>query len=146
MGKAFADAKEKEPGQTTQVIIVSPDEKHDWQVSFHPDGTAQYMATQSKACLHIVDALLCQFSGGDKLRLQYTAVMNELRFSSDPVALDTLSLTDIEQNARAARLNLKSLNRDICRYAALLNLGVDNPDLIKVDRFSLPGVFPGNRE
>ena len=72
--------------------------------------------------------------------------MNELRFSSDPVALDTLSLTDIEQNARAARLNLKSLNRDICRYAALLNLGVDNPDLIKVDRFSLPGVFPGNRE
>jgi len=146
LGKAFADAKDKEPGQATHVIIVSPDEKHDWQVSFHPDGTAQYMATQSKACLHIVDALLCQFSSGDKLRLQYTAVMNELRFSSDPVALDVLSLADIEQNARAARLNLKTLNRDICRYAALLNLGVDNPDLIKVDRFSLPSVFQGNRE
>ena len=146
LGKAFADARDKEPGQATHVIIVSPDEKHDWQVSFHPDGTAQYMATQSKACLHIVDALLCQFSGGDKLRLQYTAVMNELRFSSDPVALDVLSLADIEQNARAARLNLKSLNRDICRYAALLNLGEDNPNLIKVNRFSLPGVFQGNRE
>ena len=146
LSKAFSDAKEKKPGQVTQVIIVSPDEKYDWQVSFHPDGAAEYMTTRPKACLHIVDALLCQFSGGDQLRLQYTAVMNELRFSSDPVALDVLSLADIEQNARAARLNLKSLNRDICRYAALLNLGVDNPDLIKIHRFSLPAVFQENRE
>ncbi|MDP7051637.1 MAG: hypothetical protein QF600_06905 [Verrucomicrobiota bacterium] len=146
LGKAFADAKGKKHGQVAQVIIESPDKKHICAVKFYPDGRVEHWPPQSKACLHIVDALLCQFSGGDKLRLQYTAVMNELRFSSDPVALDVLSLADIEQNARAARLNLKTLNRDICRYAALLNLGVDNPDLIKVDRFSLPGVFQGNRE
>ena len=143
---AFADARDKKTGAVPKVIIVSPDEKRDWQMSFHPDGGVEYMATRSKAVLHIVDALLCQFSGGNRLRLQYTAVMNELRFSADPVALDVLSLGDIGQNAGAARLNLGPLNRDICRYAALLRLGEDNPDRIKVERFSLPAVYPGKRE
>ena len=62
------------------------------------------------------------------------------------MALDVLSLGDIGRNARAARLNLGTLNRDICRYAALLKLGENNPARIKVERFSLPAVFPGKRE
>ena len=146
LGLASADARDSKAGAVPKVIIVSPDEKYDWQMSFYPDGGVAYMTTRSKAVLHIVDALLCQFSGGNQLRLQYTAVMNELRFSTDPVALDVLSLGDIGRNARAARLNLGTLNRDICRYAALLKLGENNPARIKVERFSLPAVFPGKRE
>ncbi|MBL67012.1 MAG: hypothetical protein CMO74_00965 [Verrucomicrobiales bacterium] len=146
LGLAHTDAMDEKIEEDPQVIIVSPDEKHDWQLTFHKNGSVEYLTTRSKIRLHIVDALLCQFSGGGQVRLQYTTVMNELRFSDDPVALDVLSLRDIERQAKEARFSLGPVNRDISRYAALLRLGTDNPDRIRLERVSLPVVFPGNRE
>jgi Domain of unknown function (DUF362) len=47
--------------------------------------------------LNITDALICQYEGGEKGLLHYSAALNEIRFSRDAVALDTLSVQELER-------------------------------------------------
>ena len=54
--------------------------------------------------LNIVDALICQYEGQQRSLLHYATVLNELRFSFDPVALDVLSLRELEHQRVAAGL------------------------------------------
>jgi len=42
--------------------------------------------------LNIVDALICQYEGGERGLLHYSVALNQVRFSTDPVALDVLSM------------------------------------------------------
>ena len=55
-----------------------------------------------RVVLNIVDALICQHQGEQRSLLHYSAVLNELRFSADPVALDALSLQELDRQRKLA--------------------------------------------
>ena len=57
-----------------------------------------------RVALNIVDALICQYEGEFHSLLHYSTVLDQLRFSTDPVALDVLSLNELERQRRAAHL------------------------------------------
>ncbi len=83
--------------------------------------------------LNIVDALLCQYEGGEHSRLHESATLNELRFSKDPVALDVLSIEELERQRDAAKMPTVNPSLDLYNNAALLELGVSNPKKIEVE-------------
>src|SRR5204863_8795042 len=80
--------------------------------------------------LNITDALICQYEGGERGLLHYSATLNELRFSRDPVALDVLSLAELERQRRAAHAPELKPNLTLYEIAALLELGVNDPKRI----------------
>lgn len=49
-----------------------------------------------KVALHIVDALIGQYYGEETGLMHYATVLNQIRFSTDPVALDLLSIRELE--------------------------------------------------
>jgi hypothetical protein len=83
--------------------------------------------------LNIVDALICQYEGGERGLLHYSAVLNQLRFSRDPVALDVLSLQDLERQRKAADAPSVKTNLELYNNAALLDLGISDPKKIRVE-------------
>ena len=84
--------------------------------------------------LNIVDALICQYEGGDRGLLHYSATLNELRFSRDPVALDVLSIQELERQRLASHAPEVKPGMELYNNAALLELGVSDPKAIQVDR------------
>ncbi|MBI5774385.1 MAG: DUF362 domain-containing protein [Verrucomicrobia bacterium] len=93
-------------------------------------------AVGEHVALHIVDALLCQYQGEERALLHYSAALNQLRFSNDPVALDVLSLEELDRQRRAANIYLTSGNTNLMelyRNAALLELGVSERARIRVE-------------
>jgi hypothetical protein len=97
-----------------------------------PDRLAQAVpeiyalpALGDRVALNIVDALVCQYQGEHMSRLHDSVALNQLRFSTDPVALDVLSVQEINaQRVRAALALASRTNRlDLYRNAALLELG-----------------------
>jgi hypothetical protein len=89
-----------------------------------------------RVVLNVVDALLCQYEGGERGLLHYSTTLNELRFSRDPVALDVLSAQELEhqrQSASTPATNKPGL--ELYSNAALLELGVCDAkriDILKV--------------
>lgn len=83
--------------------------------------------------LNIVDALICQYEGGDRGLLHYSAPLNELRFSRDPVALDVLSIQELEKQRKAAKAPGVKPDVELYNNAALLELGVNNLKRINVE-------------
>jgi hypothetical protein len=83
--------------------------------------------------LSITDALLCQYEGGDRGLLHYSAVLNQLRFSVDPVALDVLSIQELDQQRQAAGAPAVKPNLELYSNAAELQLGVNDPKRIQVE-------------
>ncbi|HJQ61962.1 MAG TPA: hypothetical protein VJ834_03820 [Burkholderiales bacterium] len=69
--------------------------------------------------------------------LHYSAVLNELRFSRDPVALDVLSIKELARQRSAAQMNATSANSILYDNAELLELGVAELDRINVERVKL---------
>jgi len=55
--------------------------------------------------LNVTDALICQYEGGEHSMLHYSAVLNELWLSRDPVALDVLSLDELARQRKAGRVS-----------------------------------------
>ncbi len=87
--------------------------------------------------LNIVDALVCQYEGGERGLLHYSAMLNELRLSRDPVALDVLSIQELErQRQLASAPPAPKPNMDLYNNAALLELGVS--DAKRIDVLRLP--------
>lgn len=84
--------------------------------------------------LNIVDALVCQYEGGEHGLLHYSAILNELRFSKDPVALDVLSIEELDRQRELAKMATIKPSLDLCNNAALLELGVSDPKRIQVER------------
>jgi uncharacterized protein (DUF362 family) len=91
-----------------------------------------------RVVLNIVDALICQYEGQDRGLLHYSGVLNELRFSRDPVALDVLSLEEINRERRIAGISAGATNPDLYPNASLLEIGVSDPKRIQVDRLEMP--------
>src|SRR5580765_2694753 len=88
--------------------------------------------------LNITDALICQYEGEERGLLHYSAVLNQLRFSRDPVALDLLSLKELDAQRRAANAPKVKPNPDLYDNAALLWLGVANTNQIDIERLKIP--------
>lgn len=84
--------------------------------------------------LNIVDALICQYEGGDRGLLHYSATLNELRFSRDPVALDVLSIQELERQRLASHAPEVKPSMELYNNAGLLELGVNDPKAIQLDR------------
>jgi len=86
-----------------------------------------------KVALCIVDALICQFEGTERGLLHYSTVLNEIRLSRDPVALDVLSIRDLDRQRNLAEATSRKTDRLLYNIAAsLLQLGVDELDKINV--------------
>jgi len=84
--------------------------------------------------LNIVDALICQYEGGERGLLHYSATLNELRFSRDPVALDVLSIQELERQRQSSYAPELKPSLELYNNAALLELGVSDLKAIQVDR------------
>lgn len=87
--------------------------------------------------LNIVDALIVQYQGQSQARLQDSVVLNQLRFSSDPVALDTLSLEELKKQ-RSLRGIPSNVPFRIYENASLLQIGTRDPRHIHIQNLSLP--------
>ncbi len=87
-----------------------------------------------RVVLNVVDALICQYEGQDRGLLQYSAVLNQLRFSRDPVALDVLSVQEIERQCELADVPRAKTNLDLYPNASLLEIGVSDLRHIQVDK------------
>jgi hypothetical protein len=92
-----------------------------------------------RVVLNITDALICQYEGEQRGLLHYSAALNELRFSKDPVALDVLSLRELERTRLASNIPIPRYHSltnqlELLQNAALLELGVSDEGKIKVER------------
>ena len=89
-------------------------------------------ALSDRVVLNIVDALICQYEGEERSLLHYSAPLNQLRFSRDPVALDALSIQELDAQRLAAKAPPVKANLDLFGNAELLELGVSNLKKIQV--------------
>jgi len=87
-----------------------------------------------RVALNIVDALICQYQGEEQTLLHYSVALNQLWFSTDPVALDLLSLQEIARQRKAAKAPPVKTNLELYRNAALLEIGVSDTHHIDVTR------------
>lgn len=92
-----------------------------------------------RVVLNITDGLICQYHGEQRSLLHYSVALNELRLSRDPVALDFLSLRELDRQRRAAQeapAQTHSLSNymELIENAALLQLGSADAESIKVER------------
>jgi hypothetical protein len=86
-----------------------------------------------RVTLNITDALICQYQGEQRTLLHYARSLNQLRFSRDPVALDTLSLTELEAQREKAGIPLSKFSPDLYKNATLLELGLSDVRQIRVE-------------
>jgi len=85
-----------------------------------------------RVVLNITDALICQYEGEERSLLHYSAILNQLRFSRDPVALDTLSLQELDRQRALAKLAAIHFDPELYNNAALMELGISDPKKIDV--------------
>jgi uncharacterized protein (DUF362 family) len=86
-----------------------------------------------KVVLNIVDALMCQYEGEMTSLLHYSLLLNQLRLSTDPVALDVLSLRELKQERTAAKISSPKFSMDLFHNASLLELGVSDEKNIQIE-------------
>jgi len=91
-------------------------------------------AVGDRVVLSIVDALICQYEGEHSIRLHDSVALNELRLSTDPVALDVLSLQELNRQRLTARLPISTNRFDLLPNASELELGVSDPSNIRIER------------
>jgi len=88
-----------------------------------------------RVVLNVVDALLCQYEGEQVGRLHYSSALNQVRVSTDPVALDVLSIQELNvQRALKGISSHSSTNAtDLYRNASLVEIGISDPHQIQVE-------------
>jgi len=92
-------------------------------------------AVGDRVVLNIVDALLCQYQGNQRGLLHYSTTLNEIRLSRDPVALDVLSLKELDRQRQSDDSPPGAVNMELYQNAALLELGV--ADLKRIETRTL---------
>ena len=138
---AYETAKEENRDQT---LLIKSD-SHEWEQIVLPNGRnilkretlGKEELAQSRLRLHITDALLCQFHHGDQSRPDFATALNELWFSEDPVALDTLSYELIAQLRSSLNLPVRSNPRGLLGYAAKMMLGTDSIKSMQIETIRL---------
>jgi hypothetical protein len=91
-------------------------------------------AVGDRVALNIVDALTCQYEGEHSIRLHASATLNELRLSTDPVALDVLSLQELNRQRQLANVPANTNRFELFSIASELELGVSDPANIQIER------------
>jgi hypothetical protein len=86
--------------------------------------------------LNIVDALICQYEGGERGLLHYSVALNQVRFSTDPVALDVLSMQELDKQRGGSAPRMTKLNMELYSNAALLELGRNELKRIQIERLN----------
>lgn len=138
---SYETAKEEKKGQT---LLIRSD-KHEWEQVILPDGRnilecktlGREEMAQSKLRLYITDALLCQFHHGDQSRPDFSTALNELWFSKDPVALDTLSYELITKLRVYLKLPVRSSPRKLLGYASKMMMGTDSVQSMQIETIRL---------
>lgn len=87
-----------------------------------------------RVVLDVTDALLLQYQGGPEGYLQFSTVRNELWFGQDPVALDIMALRELMLQRRLLNSPPMPSNLAIYTNAVLLQLGVDDPSRILIEK------------
>lgn len=87
-----------------------------------------------RVVLHVTDALLGQYQGGPAGYLQYSAVLNQIWLSHDPVALDTLALKQLVAERKNFDIPPPKLNYQLYTNAVLLQLGQNEPARIQIEK------------
>ena len=87
-----------------------------------------------KVVLNVTDALLGQYQGGPANYLQYSTILQQIWFSRDPVALDTLGLKQLARERDAANVLPVPSNFEIYTNATLLQLGLSNPGQFQIEQ------------
>ena len=91
-------------------------------------------AVGDRTTLYVTDALLGQFQGGPAGFLQYSTILQQLWFSHDPVALDTLALKELARERDHFAAAPAKSNFEIYTNAALLQLGIANPARFQIEQ------------
>jgi hypothetical protein len=91
-------------------------------------------ALGDRVALDITDALIGQYEGSSRGLLQYSFVLDQLWFSRDPVALDTLAIKELEHERRALDAPEFKPNLELYANAALLQLGVNETNKIQIEK------------
>ncbi|MBM3833956.1 MAG: DUF362 domain-containing protein [Verrucomicrobia bacterium] len=89
-----------------------------------------------RVVLNIVDALICQYQGEERTYSHYSSVLGQLRFSKDPVALDVLSIQELNRQRQRAQIPGVTTNLMIYTNASLLEIGISDPR--KIDILTVP--------
>ena len=66
--------------------------------------------------------------------LHFSVELNQLWFSTDPVALDVLSIQEIDRQRKASKVAEVKTNLELYQNAALLEIGVSDARNIDVTR------------
>ena len=91
-------------------------------------------ALGDRVALDITDALIGQYEGSSRGLLQYSFVLDQLWFSRDPVALDTLAIKELEHERRVLDAPEFKPNLELYANAALLQLGMNETNKIRVEK------------
>lgn len=87
-----------------------------------------------RVVLNLTDALIGQYEGGASVLLHYSTTLNQLWFSADPVALDTLAIRELDRERQAFSADAFTPDLEIYTNATLLQLGTDDFSKIKIQR------------
>jgi hypothetical protein len=90
-------------------------------------------AVGDSVALHVTDALLGQYQGGPASFLQYSTEMDQIWFSHDPVALDTLAIKELVRERKAFNVPSAPINAMIYTNAVLLQLGQNNLSRVQIE-------------
>jgi hypothetical protein len=91
-------------------------------------------ALSDHVVLNITDALIGQYQGEQLSLLHYSAQLNQLWFSKDPVALDVLAIKELERERQDKKLLHGNDNSDLYKNASVyLELGIGDPSRITVE-------------
>lgn len=85
-----------------------------------------------RCALYITDALICQYEGSNRAFLHYATVLGQLRFSFDPVALDVLSIEELNHQRQSGGFKPQKPNLELYNNASILELGVSDTSKIKI--------------
>ncbi len=101
-----------------------------------PDIYALEMAGDrlgDRVVLNITDALIAQYAGEDRSHLHYATILNQLRFSTDPVALDVLSIQELARQRELNHVPPVNVDTNLYQNASSVWIGVSDPTKIQVE-------------
>lgn len=87
-----------------------------------------------RVVLCVTDALLAQYYGEERTLLHYSAVLNQLWFGTDPVALDVLGIRELARQRELAGQPPVKTSPALYHNAELLQIGVSDLNQIQVER------------
>ncbi len=90
-----------------------------------------------KVVLNVVDALICQYQGEERTLLHYSAALNQLWFSQDPVAVDVLGIQELQRQRRQSGIAEARVNLAIYENGSILDLGAADPAQFRIERLDL---------